>query len=329
MKSNYSLRYNKSHFLYQAIILCIAIQYSYLLAYIIPMEEITDRGNYLIYAANSELIQNKYLSRGILSFLTNEPIWLLININLSKYLNPEQVVSIIIFSSSFILSYLILNHKPKFFVFLLLILFFPPIIGKNIVHLRQGLAITIFMLGWFSKSKKLRLLLLLITPLIHASFFFILLLLALTSLLKKINLSNNLKFLIIAILGLSIGFGLEYIVSNLGTRQATEYTFSSANISGLGFIFWSSILILYLSQGNDFIKDNTFAIITMVFYLSTYFLLEVTGRIFESTIIIVLISSLNLTNWRKYLCIIMIISFEFLSWILKLDQPWFGWGSTF
>lgn len=322
-----SLKKNKYHITYLIVILIVALVYAISLIYLIPMEGIKDRENYLVYASSSDAIQLRYYSLGVLNAFTNEPIWLFINIILGNFLLPEQTISLIIFFSAFISSFLILKSNPHFFIFLLFILFFPQIIGKYIIHLRQGLAITIFLLGWFSTSKPWRIFWLSLTPFIHASFFFILFLLIYTHFLKKIKLAIDLRIIAVIVSGLALGLSLEYIVVILGARQADEYTFSSENISGLGFLFWLGIFILYWSQGYTFINKNTFAMVVMAFYLSTYFLIEVTGRVFESSVIIVLLASLDLTAWRKNICFFMIISFELLGWFIRLDQPWFGWGT--
>ncbi|WP_272694362.1 EpsG family protein [Providencia sp. PROV036] len=318
--------YNNNKIAYTLIILTISFLYAFSLVYFFPMESITDRENYLVYASNSDLIQNRYLSRGILSFFTNEPLWLTINTFLSYFFSPTYVVSLIIFLSAFISAYLILQYKPKFIVFLFIILFFPPVIGKYIAHLRQGLAISIFLIGWFSASKNWRLFFFVLTPFIHASFFFVLLLLIISHFLNRIKFAIDLKIVAIIIFGLALGLGLGYITTIIGARQAEEYKFSAENISGLGFVFWLSILLLYLNQGRFFSSKNTFAIVTIVFYLSTYFLIEVTARIFESTMIIVLLSSLDLTSWRRNICFLLIISFELINWFIRFNKPWFGWG---
>ena len=309
--------------------LSIAVLYATMLVYLIPMEGILDRENYLIYANNSDLIFSRYYPHNILGLITNEPIWLGINSFLNLFLLPNQVVSLIIFISSFVSSYLILKNNRKYFLFLLIILFSPQFIGKFIIHLRQGLAIAIFLIGWFSTSKKIRYFWFILTPFIHASFFFVLFLFMYTKVLNKTKLSVGIKIFSLIALGLFLGFTLEHIVSISGARQANEYKFSADNVSGLSFIFWFCIFSLYFSQGRLFANKHIFPIATIAFYLSTYFLIEVTGRIFESTLILVLLTSLDLSSWRKYLAISMIVSFEILNWGIRLNQPWFGWGSTF
>ncbi|BBR38831.1 hypothetical protein WP3W19E03_13560 [Aeromonas veronii] len=318
--SNVKVQYNFFAFI-------LALFYSAALVYIIPMEGILDRSNYLVYASSSDVIFARYFVNGLLSVLTNEPVWLFLNVTLSKYLTSEQVVYTFILVSSFISSYLILKVSPKYFFILLLFLFVPQVISKYVVHLRQGLAISIFLIGW-NINNKWRLLFYILAPLIHSSFFIVLLLLVYTEVLLKLKLANDLRSIAVLILGLAVGLGLGFITSILGARQANEYAFASVSVSGLAFVFWFCILTLFWLQGRHFLKQHSFAISGLIFYLSTYFFIEVTGRVFESIIIIVLISSVGLTQWRRSIFIFLLLCFVILSWTLRIEQPWLGWGSV-
>lgn len=315
-----------SPFYYRFLAIIIAFFYGLFFVYLIPMEAISDRENYLNYATSSDIIALANLSKGIISFISNEPIWLAINIVLSFFLEPKQIVLFVIYFSSFISSYLILKVNSKYFIFLLFLLFFPEVISKYVVHLRQGLGITIFLLAWFSISKRFRLFLFCLTPFIHASFFFVLLLLLITSVLRKIKFAVDLRTVIVVFLGIIVSFSLSQVSSLLGARQAENYDFSVASVSGLGFIFWLGIFVLYWFEGRNFTRENAFVMAALTFYLTTYFLIEVTGRIFQSTVIIVMLASLGLTFWRKKVFIFIIILFFLLSWLIRFNKPFLGWG---
>ena len=312
---------------YHLIVIIIALVYASLLAIAIPSTEvIKDRINYLGYADSSSLIVLDYLRQGWISVIFNEPIWLGLNIGLKFFLTAEQVVNLIIFFSAFTVSYLILKVNPKAFLFLLLLLFLPQVIGKFVVHLRQGLAISIFLVGWFTASKPWRWFLFALTPLIHVSFFFVVLLLAYVSILNKLKFALDLRTVAVVALGLTVGIGLEFVAGMLGARQIQRYEFSTGDVSGLGFLFWLVILALYWMQGRTFAKKHAFEIATLTFYLTTYFLIEVTGRIFESTIAISLLAGLNLTAWRRAAFIGVVIFFAVVGWLMNFGQPWLGWG---
>ena len=306
-------------------ILLIALGYGLVLAGL-PLEVFKDRANYLIYADQSLLIFLGHWSQGVLTGLANEPIWLLINAGLNLIFEPETTLRIIIGVPASIVAYLVLRTDSKNFIWLLLFLLLPQILKNHIVHLRQGVAISIFLLGWFSNSRSLSWFLLLLTPFIHASFFFILALLALTTIASKLRLAADLRNILFVVFGLATGVSLAGLAQYLGARQALEYDFTTAQISGLGFIFWTMVLVILISQGRSFMRQHAFAIGSLVFYLSTYFFIEVTARIFESSLAILLLAGLQMSGWRRITFISMIMSYGVLGYALRLDQPWLGFG---
>ena len=308
-------------------ILVLAILYASCLTFLFPIDDtIIDRANYLAYAENSLLLIGNYLNQGLLSLFFNEPIWLLINIFLSLLTSPETTLQIIIFFSSFTVSYLVLKNSPKYFWILLIILIFPNVIKNFIIHIRQGLAVAFFLIGWFSLSKPKRYLFILMSPFIHSSFFIIITIFFLTSILQKMRFAFDLRLIIYILLGLTVSFGLGFIASFLGMRQANEYEFTAASSSGLGFLFWFIILSLYVTSGKAFLQKHSFVIGMIVFYLITYFFIEVTARIFESAIILVLLASLELKLKQIYIVFSMIIFYTILSYILRVNQSFLGFG---
>lgn len=321
-------KYKKTKHLYIFIVFVLATLYALLLSSYIPMDiSIKDRVNYIEYASSPEIIFIRYWSAGVLSSFVNEPVWLGINFTLSRFLTPEQVVATIIFVSAFATSFVILKIHPRYFAFLLFILFFPQVISKNVVHIRQGFAISLFLMGWFCDSRSWRWFLFALTPLIHASFFFILFLYFFTSILKKIRLSSDIRTIAIIAFGITVSVALGVLAGAVGARQADVYEFSGSSVSGLGFILWLVIFTLYYLQGKRFARKNAFAMSIIIFYLSTYFLIEVTGRIFESSIAVVLLASLGLTGWRRLCFFCVILSFTLLTWLLRFGEPWLGWGT--
>ena len=174
--------------------LFICIPYG-LILYSLPLTIFLDRTYYLEYAASSEFILiNYYLSGGVVSVFFNEPLWLLINMALALIFQPEQIVRIIILFSSILFSYtLAKNLGSKNFLLVLLILFFPQVLQNYITHLRQGLALAIFMYGTLN-TKRAKLYTF-FTALIHSAFYFILIFQLLEIILVKLRLSFHLKVL--------------------------------------------------------------------------------------------------------------------------------------
>jgi hypothetical protein len=313
---------------YLLVILLIALGYGWGLA-TFPSDAFLDRTNYLIYADHSFSFFLGYWSQGVLPCLTNEPAWLLLNAALQLALEPESTIQVIIGIPATIVAFLVLRSDPKNFIWLLIFLFLPQVIKNHIVHLRQGLGISIFLLGYYSNWRRpLCWFLLLLTPFIHASFFFVLPLFFLAWFVRKLRLGASLRNFMFCGTGLVVSVSLGVLAQILGARQASQYEFNATQISGLGFGFWSLILILLISQGRTWIRQQTFALGVLVFYLSTYFFIEVAARVFESSMIILLLAGVQMNGWRRYTFIAMMLGYGLLGYALKLDQHWLGFGLT-
>lgn len=309
-------------FYYKIIVFILASLYGCIFASF-PMEGIIDRDNYLMYAENSILIVGRYITQNILTFFVNEPLWLGINILLSLFFDPEVTVRIIASVPAFVVAYYVLRYNPKYFIFLLFLLFLPQVMKNHAVHLRQGVAIAFFIAGWFSSKRYLQIFLIFLTPFIHASFFFILFLLGLNRVFTKMKFALDLKTFLYIILCLIIGLSIGLITSSLGARQVNYNT--SAEISGLGFIFWTAIISLYFLEGKQFAKQHSFSIAILIFYLSTYFVFEATGRVLESALILLILSGLDLTKWRKQVFYLAVILYFIMMYSSRIMLPYLGW----
>jgi hypothetical protein len=311
---------------YHIIIIFLSIGYGLILSFGVPIESIKDREWYLIYAYNSYSLFLKYGSYGLISLIVNEPVWLVINLILCQIFDPANVVRAIIWFSATLFAYAVLKIDSRFFFFLLLILFFPTVINNYIIHLRQGLGISLFVLAYFCKIYSLRFILFILTPLIHSSFFVILFLLASVKMFERARFAVDLRVASLFILTITLGLTVTVAAVLLGARQGDLYGVGFTSVSGLGFLFWALTLFLFVLQGSGFCKKHTFAIAMLIFYCVTYFFLEVSGRIFESTIIIVLLASLELNGWRRKIFVFMVIFYSAYYYITRLGQPVFGWG---
>ena len=329
MPSLSELNFTKKNFplghIYRFFIILIALAYGWVLA-ALPLEAFKDRANYLVYVDQSFLIFLGYWSRGLLTGLTNEPVWLLLNVGLNLVFEPEITLRIIIGAPASIVAYLVLRVNPKIFFWLLFFLFLPQVLKNHVVHLRQGVAVSFFLIGWFSHWRITRWFFFLLTPFLHASFFFILALLLLANLSQKLRFSPGLRNILFVIFGLTISISLAGIARFLGARQAVEYDFGAGDISGLGFVFWLIVLFWLIAQGRSFLRQHTFAVGILCFYLSTYFFVEVTARIFESALIILLLACMHMTGWRRQMFGVTIVSYCFIIYVLRFNQPWLGFG---
>lgn len=305
----------------------IALIYATLLA-AIPMAGVIDRDNYLDMARVSPILIARNISNGILAVFTNEPVWLGLNSVLSFVLEPDIIVRLIIFFSAFTVAYLVLRHRKENVLLLLLFLLMPLVVKNFIIHLRQGLAIAFFMLGWFATSNKKKWLFLGLTPFIHSSFFLVLPLIVVGRLLLKLRFALDIRIIAYVVCGITVGVGVGVIAAALGARQANTTVNMEAGISGVGFVLWSLIAVLFFLQGKKFAKSYVAEFGILIFYLATYFLTPITGRVFESGVLIVLLAGLQLTGYRKYGFVLIILLFTTLYYLMRMQQPLLGYGAT-
>jgi hypothetical protein len=292
----------------------------------LPVDGFLDRDYYLIYAEDSLDIFQSNIDQGLGLTLANEPLWLLINISLSFFLDPEDLVRAVVFFSSFIVSFLVLRADPKYFLPLFLYLLTPDILTNHVIHLRQGLAIAVFLLGWFSANKSFRWCFILLTPFIHSSFFFVVLLLFLNNILLLLRVSSGWLLVIFVLVGLFFDFAGVSLAAQIGARQGDEYQSFETNISGFGFIFWFFFTGNFILEGNDFLKRHSFSLSVLIVYLSTYFFLPVTARVFASAELLVLLSGLQLTSYRNLAFYGLFTFYFFFDWYQRIGLPGFGWG---
>jgi len=292
----------------------------------LPNENFFDHANYLIFAENAwdQLVAFWTISPVIA--IVNEPIWLLLNSALALLLEPDAVVRVIIFSSASTFALRMTRCSSKWIAVVLLMLFMPMVVKNFLIHIRQGTAIAIFMWGWFCPRPKVRWALMAISPFVHTSFAFILLLLALAKIALRLRLGPTLRGFLFGGIGVSIGLGLGWLAAVVGARQAEEYTFGASGISGLGFLIWAVIFMLMCLEGRRFLKKHSFESAIIMFYLGTYFFVEVTARIFESGIPVVLLAILQMRGWKRNTSLLVLGAVTLLQWSGRLSEPMLGFG---
>ncbi|GKR08302.1 hypothetical protein KAM463_38670 [Aeromonas caviae] len=294
----------------------------------LPIDAFMDRVNYISYANSSILILMRYIEEGKLVFLFNEPVWLMINVCLNYLFEAETVVRIIIGLSASLSAFLVLKHNNNNVIWLVLILFSPQIIKNYIIHLRQGVGICFFIIGWFSASKKIKAVFYLFAMLTHSSFFIVLFLLFFERTLEHSRISYGLRISLFMGLGLLAGFYLVDISEFLGARQSQLYDSLVPNVSGSGFIYWLIIFFMFITSGAEFIRGNCFSIQVIAFYLTTYFFIVFSGRIFESAMLIVTLSVLHLPGSRKLIGMVFFVVYIAFLYLQKINTPYLGFGAV-
>lgn len=61
-------------------------------------------------------------------------------------------------------------------------------------------------------------------------------------------------------------------------------------------------------------------------YLATYFLVEITARIYEGALLLVLFAGLRLTEWHRILFLVLIVCLIIIQYGFRIDDPWLGFG---
>lgn len=282
-----------------------------------PLMNFKDRDNYLNYFADSPILLLMNIAKGPLALLTNEPLFLLLCTGLNLLVGPYMGLRIIIFSGAFLVSLQTLKVAPKSFLLLFAFLLAPQVLENHIVHLRQGLAIGVFLFGWRSTRRWIRWTLMLISPLVHASFFFVLMFAGIAKASKKVRFGKKQVILIYLTIGLALGVGLGLITNVLQARQGEEQTFgaAAAGSSGLGFAFWILPLTVMLWESRHFFREHILEIGTLLFYLATYFISPFSARVFESTLLLILLSSFQMSRSNRNLFTVLIVAYSIMQWL--------------
>lgn len=302
-----------------------ALSYAAILSQL-PLDIFKDRANYIVYADYSDAILARYSASGILSLLANEPLWLLLNINLARFMYPENALRVIIFVPAFLVAWQLLKRNPHHAIWMIFFLLAPQVIKNHIIHLRQGVALSVFILGYFAGPKWLRFGLMFTSGFIHASFLFIWVIGAAVWASDALRLAPRLRAGILILCFIMIGALIGFVAGGIGARQAIIYENADLDISGIGFLFWMMIFLLFASSGAAYLRNNMFPFAILSFYLAIYFITPISGRIFESGMFLVFLSGLTLPGWRRHLFLGSFIFFSAVQYVTRLDQPWLGWG---
>jgi len=173
----------------------------------------------------------------------------------------------------------------------------------------------VFYAGYFSSSSFRRWVLMAASPLVHASFIFILPIVMLVVIFKRLHLAIDVRLVVLVGFAVTASLSLGMVASFVGARQIDYYDFKMTSVSGLGHAFWVMIGGLFIIQGKKYLKDNQEAVGVLLFYLVSYYFIEVTARIFESGMPLVLLSGLALTRWRRWAFIGAFLLYSTIQWI--------------
>jgi hypothetical protein len=309
--------------IYRAMAMIFSIAYAFVLASL-PIDGFVDRDNYFNYITDASLLLESKLESGIATLLQNEPVWLLVNLFLGFFLEEHNALRVLIFFSAWLFSQSILRiskDDPTFFILAVVICLLPQVLKNYIIHLRQGLAIALLMFTLTSPSLMVRRAGNILTPLIHTSFLFVFINYMLSWLANKYQGASKANiYLAMLFVACLFNLSLIFLVGYSDARQITENASLDFEArSGMAFLFWLIILVIFLSDGVDFGIRYFFAVASIVGYLLLYFLFSPIARIFESAMPFVLVTGYGLQSIRRqwfYLMLGVLFCYQWLSPIL-------------
>lgn len=241
-----------------------------------------DRGNYVNYALYNLDVMDRYSG---LSFLFNEPLFLIYNRVLTVFFPPELVPRVTVFFISFTFMFFIARHSKKLFLFglggvSLLFVYFT--FHQQLVVLRQGLATALLL--WFVCCffyKKYFLLLVLFLGFIHTSFFLVFFVICADKLLSFFL--KDIKYRVFCLIAsmFFMSFFMLQVAEFLGVRQATASHLVSNDNSGGGFLLFLFLSFFLYLRGMDNVSCNRYGYMTLIgfsIYLAFYFTVPVSGR---------------------------------------------------
>jgi hypothetical protein len=315
--------------IYGVLALVFSVGYAFFLASL-PIDGFVDRDNYFNYITDASLLLDTKLESGIATLLQNEPVWLLVNLFLGRFLGEHDALRVLIFFSAWLFSQSILRiskDDPTFFILAVVVCLLPQVLKNYVIHLRQGLAIAVLMFTLTSSSLIVRRIGNILAPLIHTSFLFVFINYMLAWLANKYSgTSRTHLYLAMLFAACLFNVSLIFLVGYSDARQITENASLDFEArSGMAFLFWLVVLIIFLWDGVDFGIRYFFAVASIAGYLLLYFVFSPIARIFESAMPFVLVTGYGLQSSRRQLFYVMLgllFLYQWLSPVLA-GQPVF------
>jgi len=261
----------------------------------VDSSDIKDRVNYLKYVIHIDYLLQSIKYNSELVFF--EPLFLCVVYVFNIIcLTPLYTINAIVFVSATVAFLMLLQKGSVNFFWSLVIFLFPWFLVSYLMNLRQGLAIGVFLIGWFLFSGKQRIFILLLTPLIHYSFYFILISLLIIKLLATLRINPRLTVLLSLATGISQGFMVFYLSPYLVPDQLSGLYTDIGAYFGMGFIFWAVIFLTFFIQNNDFIKTHLFPIFGIGNYLGAVIIFSPFSRVLQNIVVFVLIAGFSLNG---------------------------------
>ncbi len=265
----------------------------------INASQITDRFNYQDNITNGDFLYGLAINSGFPFILFTEPLFKFIYyLFFVLNIDPQFAIKFIIFIM-ITATFYILNKKTNISLFwIILIVLSPTVIVNYVMTIRQGFATVLFLIVLYYTKGNFKNLFLSIIPLFHYSFFIVLPIYFYSA---KNNRNNNpYKIIILVIIYSALtSILILKLTSLLNLAYFENYIDDSKFKFGFGLIFWFFILILFISEGKQFLQKNLFETLCIAFYVGSVSFFNPFSRILQAVSIIILISGFGLTGWRR------------------------------
>jgi hypothetical protein len=280
----------------------------------IDSSQIVDRQNYLQHVINAENFFFRALNYGFPLFFIFEPLYFFIVYLITLFqFSPEITIKILIFISAFFTIYTLYN-KSKISLFWIIVISLTPFFLANyIMTLRQGLAFCFFLLGHFYFKDWRKYFFILLSPLVHYLFYIVIVLYLFSNIIHNKN-KFNIKYVLFfaMIFSCLISLTISNLIYGIGLDKLNSYVDENqGGVLGFGLLFWFVILVLFYFEGSEYLRNNLFSILLIVFYLGSVTFFSPLSRVLQATSPIVFLSGFKLTKHRNILFRIMLICFAF------------------
>ena len=263
----------------------------------LPNDLFKDRGSYLEHSFHGLVFVQDQLSNGLESFFFNEPVWFLYAFVVGSTLGAEFFVASTVFINSFILfvslSLLVSRYRPGWIsiIIVLIIVASPELLKNQLVHLRQGFALSIYLVWLVLSSKNVSLKASIFCSLVHSSFFFLSFFIILFKLYRRYAPKFSAAVFILASIPALVGLFsvVDIFAEAVGARQVGKESFHE--ISGFGALFWLAYLFILTLRIDRLNEIVVFAALGLVVYLCGYFVFHEISRVFKNFIPYIYISA--------------------------------------
>lgn len=269
----------------------------------IDSSAIQDRGNYLNAANNAfdEIVLSNF---GSLVFFFEQQLFPLSLLIINGFTSDSSgTLRVLIFFSAMTTTFLLLRRSRVDAIWFLPVVMFEWYAVNHVIAVRQGLAATVFLLGFFATRKDVKFLCYAMAPMIHSQFFLALLFVFWLKVVAVRFADVHVRMAITAVMIAGIAGSVLSVSLLIGFQVLIErYSSVLGTFSfGLGYLFWVSFFCLCLMEGRDFIERNFFAILVVIFYLTATVIFVPFSRVMQALIVPVMIAGFELTGDRKIL----------------------------